>query len=126
MARRPALIRVDFNVTNMRRPAERVVDFCNKCGTCGQGIKEGKDAIEWMRLSTTRHISIDCCQSRLLRAKRETSRVHTAPTLPRQTSATIRSKPERCVPPAAERPRSSSITSIYDQPNAIRRSRMAY
>src|SRR5215470_1861457 len=46
-------------------------------------------------VSTTRHISISCCQSRLLRAKRETSRAATAPTLPRQTSATIRSKPAR-------------------------------
>src|SRR4030088_183508 len=36
---------------------------------------------------------MSCCQSRLLRAKRETSRAATAPTLPRQTSATIRSKP---------------------------------
>ena len=33
------------------------------------------------------HISISCCQSRLLRAKRETSRAATAPTLPRHTSA---------------------------------------
>ena len=31
-------------------------------------------------MSTTRHISISCCQSRLLRAKRETSRAQTAPT----------------------------------------------
>src|SRR5215470_9178772 len=36
-------------------------------------------------VSTTRHISISCCQSRLLRAKRETSRAQTAPTLPRHT-----------------------------------------
>src|ERR1700757_2957255 len=77
-------------------------------------------------VSTTRHISISCCQSRLLRAKRETSRAHTAPTLPRHTSATIRSKPARWTPPAAERPRSSSMTSISDQPSAARRSRMAY
>src|ERR1700745_4261577 len=51
-------------------------------------------------VSTTRHISMSCCQSRLLRAKRETSRAATAPTLPRQTCATIRSKPARCTPPA--------------------------
>jgi hypothetical protein len=62
----------------------------------------------------------------LSRAKRETSRAQTAPTLPRQTSATIRSKPARCTPPAADRPRSSSITSISDQPSAVSRSRMAY
>src|ERR1035441_4112544 len=42
---------------------------------------------------------MSCCQSRLLRAKRETSRAATAPTLPRQTSATIRSKPARPAPP---------------------------
>lgn len=75
---------------------------------------------------TTRHISISCCQSRLLRAKRETSRAQTAPTLPRQTSATIRSKPARCTLPAAERPRSSSITLISVKPRAVSRSRMAY
>jgi hypothetical protein len=43
-----------------------------------------------------------------------------------EPSATIRSKPARCTPPAAERPRSSSITSISDHPSAVRRSRMAY
>ena len=59
------------------------------------------------RVSTTRHISTSCCQSRLLRAKRDTSRAATAPTLPKQTSATMRSKPERITAPAAERPRSS-------------------
>src|SRR6266404_6807456 len=50
----------------------------------------------------------------------------TAPTLPRQTSATIRSKPARATPPAAERPRSSSTVSMRDQPSAVRRSRIAY
>src|SRR5713226_6735485 len=69
---------------------------------------------------------MSCCQSRLLRAKRETSRAATAPTLPRQTSATIRSKPARATPPAAERPRSSSTVSMRDQPSAVRRSRIAY
>jgi hypothetical protein len=77
-------------------------------------------------VSTTRHISTNCCQSRLLRAKRETSRAATAPTLPRQTSATMRSKPARTVPPAAEQPRSSSMTSICDQPSCVRRLRIAY
>jgi hypothetical protein len=47
------------------------------------------------------------------------------PTLPRQTSATIRSKPARSTPPAAERPRSSSITSISDHLSAVSRSRNA-
>jgi hypothetical protein len=36
--------RVGFNVTNMSRPAERVVAFYNKRGTCEQWIKEGKAA----------------------------------------------------------------------------------
>src|SRR5205823_14535075 len=32
-------------------PAERVVAFYNKRGTCEQWIKEGKGAIKWTRLS---------------------------------------------------------------------------
>jgi hypothetical protein len=32
------------------RPAERVVPFYNKRGTCEQWIKEGKGAINWTRL----------------------------------------------------------------------------
>ena len=43
--------RVGFIVTNMRRPAERVLAFYNKRGTCEQWIKEGKGAIKWTRLS---------------------------------------------------------------------------
>jgi Transposase DDE domain group 1 len=39
--------RVGFIVTNMTRPAERVVAFYNKRGTCEQWIKEGKGAISW-------------------------------------------------------------------------------
>jgi Transposase DDE domain group 1 len=42
--------RVGFIVTNMSRPAERVVAFYNS-GTCEQWIKEGKGAIKWTRLS---------------------------------------------------------------------------
>jgi hypothetical protein len=42
--------RVGFIVTNMSRPAERVVAFYNKRGTCEQWIKEGKGAIKWTRL----------------------------------------------------------------------------
>ena len=38
-------------MTNMSRPAERVVAFYNKRGTCEQWIKEGKGAIKWTRLS---------------------------------------------------------------------------
>ena len=43
--------RVGFIVTNMSRPAERVVAFYNKRGTAEQWIKEGKGAIKWTRLS---------------------------------------------------------------------------
>ena len=38
--------RVGFIVTNMSRPAGRVVAFYNKRGTCEQWIKEGKGAIK--------------------------------------------------------------------------------
>jgi hypothetical protein len=38
--------RVGFIVTNMSRPAERVIAFHNKRGTCEQWIKEGKGAID--------------------------------------------------------------------------------
>ncbi len=43
--------RVGFIVTNMTRPAERVVVFYNHRGTAEQWIKEGKNAIKWTRLS---------------------------------------------------------------------------
>ena len=43
--------RVGFIVTNLSRPAERVVAFYNQRGTCEQYIKEGKNAIKWTRLS---------------------------------------------------------------------------
>ena len=43
--------RVGFIVTNIARPAENVVAFYNKRGTCEQWIKEGKGAIKWTRLS---------------------------------------------------------------------------
>ena len=43
--------RVGFIVTNLARPAERVVAFYNQRGTCEQYIKEGKNAIKWTRLS---------------------------------------------------------------------------
>jgi hypothetical protein len=35
----------------LSRPADRVVAFYNKRGTCEQWIKEGKGAIKWTRLS---------------------------------------------------------------------------
>jgi hypothetical protein len=46
--------RVGFIVTNMTRPAERVVMFYNRRGTAEQWIKEGKNAIAWTRLSCSR------------------------------------------------------------------------
>ena len=43
--------RVGFIVTNLTRPAERVVKFYNGRGTAEQWIKEGKNALRWTRLS---------------------------------------------------------------------------
>jgi DDE family transposase len=43
--------RVGFVVTNLSRPAERVVAFYNQRGTAEQRIREGKNAINWTRLS---------------------------------------------------------------------------
>ena len=43
--------RVGFIVTNLNRRAERVVAFYNQRGTAEQHIKEGKNAINWTRLS---------------------------------------------------------------------------
>ena len=43
--------RVGFIVTNLSRPAERIVAFYNQRGTCEQWIKEGKGAIKWIFLA---------------------------------------------------------------------------
>jgi len=43
--------RLGFIVTNLARPAERVVAFYNQRGTAELWIKEGKSAIKWTRLS---------------------------------------------------------------------------
>jgi len=43
--------RVGFIVTNLTRPAERVVAFYNQRGTAEQWIEEGKNAVTWTRLS---------------------------------------------------------------------------
>ena len=43
--------RVGFIVTNMTRPAERVVMFYNQRGIAEQWIKEGKNAVTWTCLS---------------------------------------------------------------------------
>jgi hypothetical protein len=42
---------IGFIVTNLARPAERVVALYNQRGTCEQFIQEGKGAIKWTRLS---------------------------------------------------------------------------
>ncbi len=42
------------SVTNLSRPAERVVAFYNQRGTAEQHNKEGKNAIKWTRLSCRR------------------------------------------------------------------------
>tara|TARA_Y100000294_G_scaffold78159_1_gene73532 strand:+ start:442 stop:789 length:348 start_codon:yes stop_codon:yes gene_type:complete len=46
--------RVGFIVTNLSRPAERVVAFYNHRGTAEQYIKEGKYAIKWTRRSCSK------------------------------------------------------------------------
>ncbi len=43
--------RVGFIVTNLSRSAERVTKFYNSRGTAEQYTKEGKNAINWTRLS---------------------------------------------------------------------------
>jgi hypothetical protein len=43
--------RVGFIVTNLHRPAKKIVAFYNGRGTAEQWIKEGKHAIKWTRLS---------------------------------------------------------------------------
>ena len=50
-SRRTLSARRIFLVTNKVRPAENVVAFYKKRGTCEQWIKEGKGAIKWTRLS---------------------------------------------------------------------------
>ena len=54
MAPRRVVPRVGFIVTNLSRPAERVVAFYNHRGTAEQYIKEGKYAIKWTRLSCSK------------------------------------------------------------------------
>ena len=43
-----------FIVTNLGRPADRIVTFANQRGTAEQRIKEGKNAIKWTWLSCRR------------------------------------------------------------------------
>jgi hypothetical protein len=51
MAPRRAVPARGFIITNLARPAERVVAFYNQRGTAEQWIKKGKGAIKWTRLS---------------------------------------------------------------------------
>jgi hypothetical protein len=44
-------IRASSSLSRTLRPAENVVAFYNKRGSCEQWIKEGKGAIKWTRLS---------------------------------------------------------------------------
>jgi Transposase DDE domain group 1 len=46
--------RVGFIVTNLKWRAKRVVRFYNKRGTSEQWIKEGKNAVQWTKLSCRR------------------------------------------------------------------------
>jgi Transposase DDE domain group 1 len=46
--------RVGFVVTNLRRSPKRVIKFYNGRGTVEQWIKEGKNALNWTRLSCRR------------------------------------------------------------------------
>ncbi|MGE5755048.1 MAG: IS1380 family transposase [Planctomycetaceae bacterium] len=46
--------RVGFVVTNLRRSPKRVIKFYNGRGTAEQWIKEGKNALNWTRLSCRR------------------------------------------------------------------------
>ena len=46
--------RVGYIVTNLSRPAERVVAFYNHRGTAEQFIKRGKYAIQWTRVSCSK------------------------------------------------------------------------
>ena len=52
--------RVGFIVTNLSRPAERVVAFYNQRGTAEQYIKEGKNAIKCPVRVTNRRRSTIC------------------------------------------------------------------
>ena len=60
MAPRELVPRVGYIVTNLSRPAERVVAFYNQRGKAEQYIKEGKCAIKWTRLSCRRSTTTPC------------------------------------------------------------------
>jgi len=60
--------RVGFIVTNLSRPAERVVAFYNKRGTWEQWIKEGKGAIKWTRVVIAARSPPTPCGSSFMRS----------------------------------------------------------
>jgi hypothetical protein len=49
--------RVGFIVTNLSAKPEGVVHFYNGRGIAEQGIKEGKSAVKWTRLSCHRFVA---------------------------------------------------------------------
>src|SRR5262249_40158338 len=54
VARRGVFPRVGFLVTNLQGRSQKVVRFYNRRGTAEQGIKEGKHAVKWTKLSCRR------------------------------------------------------------------------
>src|SRR3954454_22056270 len=72
------------------------------------------------------HSSSNWCQSRLLRARREASRLSTRPALPSPISAIRRWNPPRSEADAHDLPRSSSIAAIRSRgPHRGARRRLA-
>jgi Transposase DDE domain group 1 len=57
--------RVGFIVTDLARPAERVVAFYNQRGTAENWIKEGEGAIKWTRLSCRTFVPHPVARARL-------------------------------------------------------------
>ena len=82
--------RVGFIVTNLSRPAERVVAFYNKRGTCEQWIKQGKGAIKWTRLS--------CCSFAANAARPQAGQLTTASCAMAATSSSRCRSAEGIVP----------------------------
>src|SRR5208337_5557918 len=73
---------------------------------------------EWKALPEGARREVMTALTRLMHDQRTPTRLQGR----EQTSATMRSKPARATPPAAERPRSSSIVSMSEKPSAVRRS----
>ena len=117
--------RVGFIVTNMSRPAERVVDFYNGRGTAEQWIKEGKDAIRWTRLSC-RAFTAQRCAPPAPRARLQSRQFPAHVGHARADQALVADEPEgeavkigaRMVPMAAT---SSSSWPRWRSPDPVRR-----